>query len=389
MELITYKELFREIQTPFYFYDTKLLETTIAKAKNAAQTANAEIHFAVKSNANATILGYMRDAGLGADCVSGYEIKRCIEVGIPANKIMFAGVGKTDAEIRYAIEQEILCFNVESLPELKIINQLAAEQGKIVNIAFRINPDIDAHTHAYITTGLEENKFGISMNDMIPAIKHANGLKNVKFYGLHFHIGSQILNLLSFKSLCKRINELQDALEKEGIMVPSINVGGGLGVDYQNPEKNEIARFDNYFNIFKKYLKLRSKQSLHCELGRALTAQCGALITKTTFVKQTKSKQIAIVDAGFTDLIRPALYQAHHKIINIDSNKRKGYYDVVGPICESSDVFDKNIKLNHVQRGDLLAILSAGAYGHVMASCYNCRPLVKEYCIEDLIKKDK
>ena len=384
MELKKYKEAFRTLPTPFYFYDTELLSATIAKAQQAAQSADAEIHYAVKANANPTVLKYMRDADFGADCVSGYEVKHCIEVGIPASKIMFAGVGKTDAEILYAIEQGILCFNVESLPELDVINQLAAAQNKVVNIAFRINPNIDAHTHAYITTGLEENKFGITMDDMIPAIRHAQKLTNVNFYGLHFHIGSQILVLRSFTLLCQRINKLQDKLEREGITVPSINVGGGLGVDYQNPEKNTIAAFDKYFSIFKKHLKRRPGQKLHCELGRALTAQWAALITRTVFVKQTANKQFAIVDGGFTDLIRPALYQAHHKIINLDGGRKKEKYDVVGPICESSDVFDKDIMLNKVQRGDLLAILSAGAYGHVMASQYNCRPLIKEYCIEDL-----
>jgi len=386
MELVRYKEKFHTLQTPFYFYDTDLLKATIAKASEASRMADMEIHYAVKANANAKVLGFMRDAMFGADCVSGYEVKRCIENGIPADKIMFAGVGKTDAEIRYAIEQGILCFNVESLPELDIINQLAAKQGKNVNIAFRINPNIDAHTHAYITTGLEENKFGIALDDMEDAIRHAQTLKNVTFHGLHFHIGSQILHYQSFILLCERINLLQDQLEKAGINLPSINVGGGLGVDYLNPEINDIADFDKYFSIFKKHLKRRPGQSIHCELGRALTAQWGALITRTVFVKKTQHKQFAIVDAGFTDLIRPALYQAQHAIINLDGGENKQRYDIVGPICESSDVFDKNVSLGEVHRGDLIAILSAGAYGHVMASCYNCRPLVQEYTSEDLNK---
>lgn len=379
---------FMQHETPFYYYDTDLLKQTLQTAQQAAlQIPNSLVHFAIKSNANLSVLQYVRDTGFGADCVSGGEIQLCLKAGIPADKIMYAGVGKTDKEISFAIENGILCFNVESLEELDIINQLAGQKGRTVNVALRINPNVDAHTHEYITTGLEENKFGIALDDMLKAVRRAEKLPNVNYYGLHFHIGSQILNFNSFRVLSNRINKIQDTLEAAGIQTKSINVGGGLGVDYDKPQENPIPDFQKYFAVFKKHLRLRPGQAFHCELGRALSAQWGALITRTIFVKKTSTKRFAIVDAGFTELIRPALYQAHHKIINLTaSDKRRHRYDVVGPICESSDTFGTDELLPAVERGHLLAILSAGAYGEVMASQYNCRPLVKAYCTEDFIK---
>ena len=380
---------FGQIETPFYYYDTALLGQTFDAARQASlQIPNTTVHFAVKSNANPRVLQYVRDAGFGADCVSGGEIELCIKAGISADKIMFAGVGKTDKEIMLAISNDILCFNVESLEELDIINQLAGQMDKTVNVALRINPNIDAHTHEYITTGLEDNKFGIALDDMLKAVKHAINLPNVNYYGLHFHIGSQILNYNSFRILSSRINKIQDALEAAGIQTCSINVGGGLGIDYDKPQDNPLPDFNKYFATFKKYLHLRPNQVIHCELGRALSAQWGSLITRTIFVKRTRTKRFAIVDAGFTELIRPALYQAHHKIINLSATDKKRHrYDVVGPICESTDTFGTDELLPTVERGHLLAILSAGAYGEVMASQYNCRPLVKAYCTEDIIKQ--
>ena len=386
-DLIQLKNKFQSIETPFYFYNTELLKNTLDEAKHyAAEIPNSLIHFAIKSNANSTVLRMVKDAGLGADCVSGGEIKRCIEAGIPANKIMFAGVGKTDAEIKLGVDSEILCFNAESLPEIDIINEIAKAENKVANVSVRINPNIDAHTHSYITTGLEENKFGISMEQMIPAIRKIKHASNLKYYGLHFHIGSQILSFACFIELSKRINELQKTLEAAGIKdTKCINVGGGLGIDYDTPERHPIPDFKHFFETLKRHLKLREGQTLHCELGRSISAQCGALITRTVLVKKTPTKQFAIVDAGFTDLIRPAFYQAHHKIINLRTGGTRQKYDVVGPICESSDVFDKDVMLNTVRRGDMLAILSAGAYGRVMSSEYNCRSYPKEYTSEDFI----
>ena len=376
---------FQFLETPFYYYDTQLLGQTLAVInKEIAKYQNFEVHYAVKANANPKILKIICQTGLGADCVSGGEINAALEAGFPASEIVYAGVGKSDWEINLGLDNEIFCFNVESIPELEVINELAGTKGKVANVAFRINPDVGAHTHSNITTGLAENKFGIAMRDMESIINHALHMRHVKFIGLHFHIGSQILDMSDFVALCRRINDLQNQLEKHGISVRHINVGGGLGIDYEHPDKSAIPDFKAYFDTYAKYLKLRHGQQLHFELGRAVVGQCGSLITRTLYVKQGDTKQFAIVDAGMTELIRPALYQAVHKIENISSNRPTEIYDVVGPICETSDVFAKGILLNKTYRGDLLAIRSAGAYGEIMASQYNCRKLPKGYTTEDL-----
>ena len=376
---------FQGIQTPFYYYDTNLLRQTLAYINTeAGKHENFIVHYAIKANANPKVLNVICQSGLGADCVSGGEIKASIEAGFPASKIVYAGVGKSDWEINLGLDKDIFCFNVESIPELEVINELAGVKGKIAKVAFRINPDVGAHTHANITTGLAENKFGIAMRDMESVIEEASKMKNVKFIGLHFHIGSQILNMNDFISLCNRINELQDQLESHHIKVENINVGGGLGISYDHPNREPIPDFKSYFDTYANHLKLRSGQKLHFELGRAVVAQCGSLITKTLYIKKGSIKQFAIVDAGMTDLIRPALYQAYHKIENISSDEANETYDVVGPICESSDVFAKAVDLNKTKRGDLLALRSAGAYGEIMASQYNCRQLPKGYITEEL-----
>ena len=376
---------FQEIQTPFYYYDTAVLRKTLQTInEEAGKHENFEVHYAVKANANPKVLNIICQAGLGADCVSGGEIQAAINAGFPASKIVYAGVGKSDWEINLGLEKGIFCFNVESIPELEVINELAEKQGKVAQVCFRINPNVGAHTHANITTGLAENKFGIAMEDMENVIEEAAQMKNIKFLGLHFHIGSQILDMGDFEALCNRINELQDQLESHHIVVKNINVGGGLGIDYNHPNRVPIPDFKAYFDTYAKFLKLREGQKLHFELGRSVVGQMGSLITKVLYVKQGTVKQFAIVDAGMTDLIRPALYQAYHKIENISSNEPEETYDVVGPICESSDVFAKAIDINKTHRGDLIALRSAGAYGEIMASQYNCRQLPKGYITEDL-----
>ena len=376
---------FQEIQTPFYYYDTDLLRRTLKTInEEAGKHPGFEVHYAVKANANPKVLNVICQAGLGADCVSGGEIQTAINAGFPANKIVYAGVGKSDWEINLGLEKGIFCFNVESIPELEVINELAEKQNKIAQVCFRINPDVGAHTHANITTGLAENKFGIAMRDMESVIEEASKMKNIQFLGLHFHIGSQILDMGDFEALCNRINELQNQLEAHHIVVKNINVGGGLGIDYNHPNRMPIPDFKDYFDTYAKKLKLRDGQKVHFELGRAVVGQMGSLITKTLYIKQGTAKQFAIVDAGMTDLIRPALYQAFHKIENISSDEPVETYDVVGPICESSDVFAKAIDLNKTHRGDLIALRSAGAYGEIMASQYNCRQLPKGYITEDL-----
>lgn len=377
---------FEPLRTPFYYYDMELLRQTLQTiCSEAARHEAFCVHYAVKANANPQVLRAIRQAGLGADCVSGGEIEASLRAGFPANKIVFAGVGKSDWEINLALEKDIFCFNVESVPELQVINELAAAQGKVARVAFRLNPNVGAHTHANITTGLAENKFGIAMRDMIPVIQLASQLPHVDVVGLHFHIGSQILDMADFQALCNRINDLQDELERHQLTMKHINVGGGLGIDYQHPNRVPMADFKAYFDTYAKRLKMRPGQTLHFELGRAVVAPCGSLITRTLYVKEGAVKRFAIVDAGFTDLIRPALYQAYHKIENLSSDEPAETYDVVGPICESTDVFAKQIDINRVRRGDFLAIRSAGAYGEIMASQYNCRPLPKAFSSDDLL----
>lgn len=366
---------FNQEKTPFYYYDKTLLNNTLSTLTRLAEERNFQVHYAIKANANPEVLRLIAASGVGADCVSGGEIKAALEAGFPARKIVFAGVGKADWEIEYALDNKIFCFNVESAEELAVIEELARKKETVASIALRLNPNIDAHTHEYITTGLSENKFGIPIEMLDGVLAQLQGYTHVQLVGFHFHIGSQILNMEAFRVLCARINRLQDDLVKRNIQVKHINVGGGLGVDYDNPDKNPIPDFETYFNVFRDTLDLRSGQQLHFELGRAIVCQCGSLITRVLYVKKSLKKQFVIVDAGMTDLIRPALYQAHHHIENITSDMAMQPYDVVGPICESSDCFGKNVMLNATERGDLIAIRSAGAYGEIMASQYNCRPL--------------
>ena len=367
---------FNEVQTPFYYYDIELLEDTLNNINDCTKGLPFYVHYAVKANANDRILRTINAAGLGIDCVSGGEVAAAINAGFDSKKIVFAGVGKTDREISLALDANILCFNVESIPELEAINELAQQKGKIADVAFRINPNVDAHTHKYITTGLSENKFGINLEQLPDVLKLASTLKNINVVGLHFHIGSQITILEPFKVLCDKINALQKEVNEMGFKLKIINVGGGLGVDYENPDKNPIPDFKSYFDIFKNNLILQEGQEVHFELGRAIVAQCGSLITQVTYVKKGTAKQFVITDAGMTDLIRPALYQAHHNIENITATtETTEMYDVVGPICESSDCFGENETLPTTKRGDLLALRTAGAYGEIMASRYNLRNL--------------
>ncbi len=376
---------FQQLRTPFYYYDTELLRETLQTIRQ--ETEHREVfcvHYAVKANANPRLLRIIREAGLGADCVSGGEIEAALKAGFPASKIVYAGVGKSDWEINLGLDAGIFAFNVESMAELEVINALAAEKGKTARIALRISPNVGAHTHANITTGLAENKFGIAMDDMLSCIEEASTMSHVQFVGLHFHIGSQILDMGDFEALCNRINELQDLAERHHVQIENINVGGGLGIDYHHPNRVPMADFKAYFNVYAKKLRLRPGHTLHFELGRAVVAPCGSLIARTLYVKKGTAKQFAIIDAGMTDLIRPALYQAYHKIENLSSEEPVDTYDVVGPICESSDVFAKQVDLNKCHRGDLIAIRSAGAYGEIMASQYNCRPLPKGYTSEEI-----
>ena len=380
------KKDFRHIDTPFYYYDTALLKATLDAISEAiASQPNYYVHYAMKANANPKLMQLIREAGFGVDCVSGGEIRTAIAEGFEADSIMFAGVGKSDWEIRLALQLGIFSFNVESLAELEVIQELAEQEQRIARVCLRINPDVEAHTHTHIVTGMAENKFGIALEDMMMQIEKANQYANISLKGLHFHIGSQITDMQDFKDLCERINAIQDQLNAQGVYPEIINVGGGLGVDYYAPSENPIPDFKAYFSVFKDCLQLRNGQSLHFELGRSIVAQCGSLMTRVLYVKQSVDKQFAIVDAGMTELIRPALYGAYHHIENLTSTADKMQkYDVVGPICESSDIFAADFPLPTTQRGDILAIRSAGAYGESMASCYNCRQLPSSYTDKEI-----
>ncbi len=372
--------------TPYYEYDLRVLRRTLEEMLNAIPDPRYRVHYAIKANTNASILREIVDTRkIGADCVSGGEVETALNVGFNPADIMLAGVGKTDREIQLALDSNIGCLNVESLEELEVIHQIAQKQGVKAPIAFRINPNIDAHTHKYITTGTSENKFGIPLSTLDRAIDMATRWNDsINLRGLHFHIGSQIIDMQPYVTLCHTINKIQEHIESQGVHLEMIDVGGGLGIDYLHPHTHPVPDFGTFFNIFQKHLLLRTHQTLHFELGRAIVGQCGSLITQVTYVKQGLHRRFIIVDAGMTDLIRPALYGAHHHIDNIsapaDAPREK--YDVVGPICESSDTFATDITLPLTRRGDLLAIRSAGAYGEVMASQYNCRKLPHYHCIE-------
>ena len=377
-------EKFKALETPFYYYDMALLQQTLDVVKTEAGRSGYHVHYAIKANANPRILQLIAANGLGADCVSGGEIKAALAAGFPANQIVYAGVGKSDWEINLGLDNDIFCFNVESAAELEVIQELAAAKGKVAPIALRINPEVDAHTHAKITTGMKENKFGINLSQIGGVFERIKQMDHVKLIGLHCHIGSQITDMSAFRNLATRMNEIQEELAAHGLEVENLNFGGGLGIDYYHPNHLSIPAFDNYFAVFKQLLELRPGQQVHFEPGRSIVAQCGSLIARVLYVKEGEYKKFAILDAGFTELIRPAMYDAYHRIENISSDEPTELYDVVGPICESSDVFGKEVELNRAHRGDFFALRSAGAYGEIMASQYNCRQLPKAYYSDTL-----
>lgn len=379
-------EKFTELRTPFYYYDMDLLRRTLAQVtKQCAHNPQFVVHYAVKANANPVILSAIAAAGFGADCVSGGEIKAALAAGFPPSSIVFAGVGKSDEEILMGLDADIARFNVESLAELKVIDTFARAVGKIARVSLRVNPDVGAHTHANITTGLSENKFGINYDQLENVIKAAQVLKNISYEGLHFHIGSQILDMSDFVALCNRINELANKLRNAGLPLGDINVGGGLGINYEHPNHMDMADFKSYFDTFRTHLDVGRDVKVHFELGRSIVAPCGSLISRVLYVKEGTTRKFAIIDGSMTELIRPALYKAYHRVENISSSEDEEIYDVVGPVCESSDVFVKEASIDKCRRGDFIAIRSAGAYGESMASNYNCRPLPKAYFSDRLL----
>ncbi len=387
----------QQLETPFYYYDLAILRKTLEACSNASSKYGFHVHYAMKANFNPRVLDMIRSYGFGADCVSGNEVKAAIEHGFGKENVVFAGVGKSDKEINSALDADIFCFNAESVQELIIINDLAKAKNKTANIAIRINPNVDAHTHHFITTGLEENKFGINTWQLPDVADALRACPNLQFLGIHFHIGSQITDMEVYRSLCIRVNEIQDWFTDRGFDVKLLNTGGGLGVDYHNPDSNTIADFESYFKVFKNFLNVKPGQEVHFELGRALVAQSAALISRVLYVKNGLKKDFLVLDAGMTELIRPMLYQAYHQIENLSAESESpevrksesqesentancllptAHYDIVGPICESTDCFRKDVEMPQSFRGDLIAIRTTGAYGEVMASQYNLRDIV-------------
>ena len=417
-------EKFASLRTPFYYYDLPLLHRTLDKIRECIEPyPQFHVHYAVKANFNGKILQEISRCGFGADCVSGGEIRAALQNGFAPESIVYAGVGKSDEEILLALDAGIARFNVESAAELEVINELALSRGVVAPVSLRVNPDIGAHTHANITTGLAENKFGINYEQLPGVIELADSLPGVKYKGLHFHIGSQILEMDDFVALCNRINVLAEQIlrQRRGRLVPAassaaavgysssavgaagvsgsgvaagvagaaasvlgdINVGGGLGINYYHPNHLDVAEFSQYFETFARHLKLPEGTPVHFELGRSVVAPCGSLISRVLYIKEGTTRRFAIIDASMTELIRPALYKAYHRVENISSYEPEEVYDVVGPVCESSDVFAKGVSIDKCHRGDFIAIRSAGAYGESMSSQYNCRPLPGCFFKED------
>jgi diaminopimelate decarboxylase len=380
-------EKFREQKTPFYYYDLDLLRKTLHEVKVHGIDKGFHVHYAIKANYNVELLQIIRDAGLGIDCVSGPEIERAIETGFRPDQIAFAGVGKTDEEIRTGLKHNIFSFNCESIQELDVLNELAAEANRKANVSIRLNPNVEARTHKYITTGLSENKFGIRIENLPDLFQRLPELDHLQLTGIHFHIGSQITDLKPFHDLCDRIENVQQIFEREGHSLQHINAGGGLGINYETPDSDPIPDFESFFRVFEENLNLRQGQELHFELGRSIVGQCGSLISTVLFIKEGIHTNFAVLDAGMTELIRPALYQAKHRIDSLTSKAPTVLYDVVGPICETSDTFRKRVSIPELKRGDLVAIRSAGAYGEVMSSGFNLREKVRAYYSDDLLSK--
>ncbi len=370
------------IETPFYYYDLDLLRETLSVASGEAANRGFKVHYAVKANFNPVIMKIISGYGLGADCVSGNEIEHAISCGFPAAETVFAGVGKSDREIETALRHGIKCFNVESSAELAVINEIAGRMGKKATIALRINPNVEAHTIRNITTGTDENKFGIRIPELEKVTALFPEMENIVFGGMHFHIGSQITDLHVYRNLCSRVNELWDWFTDRGLEPADINVGGGLGISYEEPDR--FPPFADYFDIFREHLDSKIRSTISFELGRSLTAGCGSLISKVLFVKPGVGETFLILDAGMTDLLRPALYHAYHRIENLTSDLPVRKYTVAGPICETTDTFGKFIALPETRRGDLMAIRSAGAYGEVMAMRYNMRSLPLSVFSDDI-----
>ena len=381
-EDVPLSKIAEKVGTPFYVYSKAAILDKINQYKEAFKSVDTLICYATKANPNLSILKIAAEEGLGADTVSGGEIYKAIKAGIKPEKIVYAGVGKTDFELDFAVREGILSFNIESKQELDVLNQIAEKRKKKANIAIRVNPDVDPKTHPYISTGLKESKFGIDIDEALDAYKYAAKLENLNIVGIHCHIGSQLLDVSPYKEAIEKVLSLVEKLKKEGINLSHLDIGGGLGIKYK-PEDNPPTPYD-LANVILPLVR-DTGLKLIIEPGRSLVGESGALVSKVIFTKKKKSKNFIIVDSGMNDLVRPAMYNAYHHILPIKPKDEKIVADIVGPICETGDFLALDREIDSLRRGDLLAVMSAGAYGSSMSSNYNVRPRA----VEVLVDKDR
>ncbi|MGV2066268.1 MULTISPECIES: diaminopimelate decarboxylase [Agrobacterium] len=383
-ENVPVPEIAKAVGTPFYVYSTATLERHYKVFSGAFADVDAMVCYAMKANSNQAVLKTLAKLGAGIDVVSGGELRRALAAGVPASRIMFSGVGKTVAEMDYALEAGIYCFNIESEPELEVLNLRAVKVGKRAHVSFRINPDVDARTHAKISTGKKENKFGISYERARAVYAHAATLPGIEVTGIDMHIGSQITELQPFEDAFRLLRELVEALRTDGHTISHVDIGGGLGIPYRE-DNNPPPLPDAYAHIVKNELK-----SLNCKIvtepGRLIVGNAGILVTEVIYVKDGGEKTFVIVDGAMNDLIRPTLYEAYHGIrpvVQPAENTPRIKADIVGPVCETGDYLALDREMAAPQPGDLIAVSSAGAYGAVQAGTYNSRLLVPEVLVKD------
>lgn len=365
-----------EVGTPFYLYSEQKLRDNFKSFADAVKPLKkATVCFAVKSNFNPTILKILAGMGAGADIVSGGELELALQAGVPADKIVFSGVGKTRAELTAAITAGIKQINAESESEIRLINEIAIGLNKTASVGIRVNPDVDARTHEKITTGKKENKFGIDWNDARRLFLSAEQFKGISLHGIEVHVGSQILELSPFREAFVKTKKMLNDLKEHGVSIQTVDVGGGLGVAYKTDESAPSPA--DYIAVLQDVLGDFDGEFVF-EPGRCISGDAGVLVASVVRVKQTGDKRFAVLDAGMSDLVRPAMYDAYHNIAAVKGGDASERYDVVGPICESADIFGKDRMLPELNEGDLIAIETAGAYGAAMASNYNGRPLIAE-----------
>ncbi len=373
-----YESVLRTMETPFYFYDIALLRQTLESVTMEAKKYGYFLHYAIKSNFDEYLLSIIREYGLGVDCASGNEVAKAVEAGFDPKTIVYAGVGKSDKELRYALSLGLQSINAESVQELEVLNDLAGQMGIKAEVCMRVNPDIDPRTNHCIDTGQADSKFGISYEELQGKSEWIKSLPNLRIKGMHIHIGSQIRELHVFENMCRKANSIYNWLVENGFNIEMVDCGGGLGVNYDVPENEPIPNFASMFSIVHNYLRVGDAE-VHFEFGRSIVAQCGELITRVLFNKTTATgRRLLIVDASMTQLIRPMLYGSYHNIENITASTDevpREKYTIVGTACESTDVFGENYTMRASRRGDLLTVKSAGAYGMSMASRYNLHDL--------------